>query len=227
MGGRCVGLQQGLRDRATEYGDDPVATALHFEAAGARLLHVVDLDAALETGDNREVVTHICRTVSVPVQVGGGIRSLDDVEGTFALGAARAILGTAAVMDPGLVREAVGRHGDRVLAAVDVHGEWVMVRGWQEPVGLVDDVLPLLHAAGTPRFLVTAIQADGTLEGPDLELYARVRRLTDRPVLASGGIRSAYDLRALSTLRLEGAVVGRALYEGTLSLAEAFAAVLP
>ena len=220
-GGRAVRLTRGDPAAETTYGDDPVAVARRFEADGAALLHVVDLDAALGTGHNADMVAGICRAVSVPIQAGGGLRSLDAVSGVLDAGAARAVLGTAAARDPEFVREVVARHGDQIVVAVDVRDGQVMVRGWREAAGSLEDVLGSFDA---PRFLVTSIGVDGTLSGPDVGLYRRVLELTDRPVLASGGVHDAADLRALAAIGVEGAIVGRALYEGTLTLRDALQA---
>ncbi len=217
-GGRAVRLRHGNPAHQTVYSDDPVEVARGFEAEGASLLHVVDLDAALGTGHNREVVAAICQRVSVPVQTGGGLRSLHAVAAALQAGAARAVLGTTAVQDARFVREVVARHGDRVVVALDVRDGNVMVRGWQETAGSLEDVMATLEA---PRFLVTSIAVDGTLEGPDLDLYRRVLALTERPILASGGVRGPADLRALLATGVEGVVVGTALYEGTLTLRDA------
>jgi phosphoribosylformimino-5-aminoimidazole carboxamide ribotide isomerase len=217
-GGRAVRLRHGNPAHQTVYSDDPVEVARGFEAEGASLLHVVDLDAALGTGHNREVVAAICQRVPVPVQTGGGLRSLQAVDAALAAGAARTVLGTSATRDPAFVDEMVARHGDRVVVALDVRDGNVMVRGWQETAGSLEDVMATLEA---PRFLVTSIAVDGTLEGPDLDLYRRVLALTERPILASGGVRGPADLRALLATGVEGVVVGTALYEGTLTLRDA------
>jgi phosphoribosylformimino-5-aminoimidazole carboxamide ribotide isomerase len=222
-GGRCVRLLRGDPEHAVVYGDDPVAMARRFEEAGAAMLHVVDLDAALEDGDNRAAIVSICEAVSIPVQTGGGLHHLQDVDRVLALGASRAVLGTAAVRDPGFVRRAVELHGDRIVVAVDTRDGRVMVRGWRDAAGPLERFLPALDAAGAPRFLVTSIGSDGTLEGPDLPLYRQVLELTGRPLIASGGVATAADLEALAALGAEAAVVGKALYEGTLTLADALA----
>lgn len=219
-GGRAVRLVRGDPARETVYDADPVAVARRWAEAGVSLLHVVDLDAALETGSNREVVAAVCAAVDARVQTGGGLRSLGVVRDALQAGAARAVLGTQAALDPSFVRECVARVGDRVVVAVDVAADRVMVRGWQEAGPPLDAAIRDLEDAGAPRFLVTSIALDGTLEGPDLALYERVRTLTDRPVQASGGVRNADDVRALADLGLEAAVVGKALYEGTLRLEE-------
>ena len=219
-GGRCVRLLRGDPSRETVYDLDPVAVARRWAESGASLLHVVDLDAALETGSNRQTVGTICRAVQARVQTGGGLRSLDAVKEALHAGAARAVLGTQAALDAGFVSECVEHVGERVVVAVDVAGDRVMVRGWTEEGPALDDTIRSLDGAGAPRFLVTSIVSDGTLEGPDLPLYERVRRLTDVPVQASGGVRNAADVRALARLGLEAVIVGKALYEGRLSLGE-------
>lgn len=219
-GGRCVRLFRGDPTAETVYDADPVETARRFQEEGARRLHVVDLDAALGTGSNRDIVVKIVRAVAVPVQVGGGLRTIDDVERILEDGAARAILGTSAALDPGFVARAVGLAADRIVVAVDIRGDRVMVRGWQEEGPRVTDALAALTDAGAVRFLVTSIDRDGTMDGPDLPLYEHVMDLTERPIIASGGVRKADDVHALRDLGLEAAVVGKALYSGTLRLEE-------
>jgi len=219
-GGRAVRLLQGDPGAETTYAADPVEVAVRFQEEGARRLHVVDLDAALDEGDNRSVVEDICRAVQVPVQVGGGLRSLEAIAGLLELGAARTILGTAAASDPGFVRHAVEEHAEAIVVAIDVRGGHVMVRGWQEEGPALDEALPQLDDAGAPRYLVTSIARDGTLKGPDMKLYEHVQRLTDNPVIASGGVRDADDVWALRDLGCEAVVTGKALYEKTLKLAQ-------
>ena len=222
-GGRCVRLLRGDPGSATVYGDDPVAVARRFEEAGASMLHVVDLDGALGDGDNRGAILSICEAVSVPVQTGGGLHELQDVDRVLAIGAGRAVLGTGAARDPGFVRNAVDRHGDAIVVALDARDGRVMVRGWRDEAGPLERFVPALDSAGTPRFLVTSIGSDGTLEGPDLALYRQVLDLTSRPLIASGGVARASDLTALAALGCEAVVVGKAFYEGTLTLQNALA----
>jgi phosphoribosylformimino-5-aminoimidazole carboxamide ribotide isomerase len=219
-GGRAVRLLRGNPDEETAYADDPVEVAVRFQEEGARRLHIIDLDAALENGDNREAVREICRAVVIPVQVGGGVRSLEAVGQVIEDGAARAILGTAAASDPELVSRAVEEFAEHVVVAVDVRGGKVMVRGWQEEGPDLDDAIAMLDEAGVPRYLVTSIARDGTLEGPDLRLYGHVRQLTETPLIASGGVRDADDIWALRDLGCEAAVTGKALYERTLKLSQ-------
>jgi phosphoribosylformimino-5-aminoimidazole carboxamide ribotide isomerase len=219
-GGRAVRLRRGDPGEETAYAEDPVAVAQRFQDEGARRLHVIDLDAALGEGDNREAIREICRAVVVPVQVGGGIRSLDAVGGALDGGAARAIVGTAAAADASLVARAVEEFAERVVVAVDVRGGRVMTNGWREEGPELEPTIAALDEAGTPRYLVTAIARDGTLEGPDLTLYRQVRSLTDRPVIASGGVRNADDVWALRDVGCEAVVTGKALYERTLKLSQ-------
>lgn len=219
-GGRCVRLFRGDYAAETVYDDDPVEVAVRFQTEGARRLHVVDLDAARGDGSNREIVHEICRAVAIPVQLGGGLRTITAVEGALEDGAARAILGTAAALDPGFVAEAVEHFGDHIVVAVDVRDGRVMTHGWAEEGPRVEEAIPAITDAGAPRFLVTSIQKDGTMDGPDVQLYERALELTDRPIVASGGVRVADDVRELRDLGLEAVVVGKALYSGTMRLQE-------
>jgi phosphoribosylanthranilate isomerase len=222
-GGRCVRLTRGDPSQETVYDVDPVATALRFQEQGAQWIHVVDLDAAFGTGSNTDTINAIAAEVSARLQVGGGLRTDEAVDAAFRAGAHRAVLGTAAVRDPSFVRRQVDKRGDAIVVAVDVMGDRAMVRGWQEEGPELESILPDLDAAGTPRYLVTAIGADGTLEGPDVALYGRVQALTDRPLLASGGVAFLDHLRDLAAVGVEGAILGRALYEGAITLTDALA----
>jgi len=218
--GRAVRLLRGNPDDETAYADDPVGVAVRFQEEGARRLHVIDLDAALDDGENREVLREICQAVVIPVQVGGGVRTLEDIAAVLALGAGRAILGTSAALDPTFVARAVEEFAERVLVAVDVRGGHLMVKGWTEEGPALEEVMPALNDAGSPRYLVTAIARDGTLDGPDLRLYRQVLAMTDRPVVASGGVRTADDVWELRDLGCEATVTGKALYEKTLKLSQ-------
>jgi phosphoribosylformimino-5-aminoimidazole carboxamide ribotide isomerase len=217
---------QGDYDRETVYGDDPVAQALAFQAAGADWIHVVDLDAA-RTGDpvNRPVVAAVAAAVDVPVQTGGGVRSVADARALFDAGVARVVLGTAAVENPDLVTR-VAEHGP-VAVGLDVRGDEVAVRGWTEGSGLtLGDALVRYSALGTAAFVITRIERDGTLEGPDVDGLAGALAATDVDVVASGGVGRPSDLDDLAALnvdgrRIAGIILGRALYEGAVDLADA------
>ncbi|MGH2525907.1 MAG: HisA/HisF-related TIM barrel protein, partial [Actinomycetota bacterium] len=202
------------------YDDHPVEIARRFEMDGARRLHVVDLDAARDEGSNREVIKDICRNVAIPVQLGGGIRTVDAIREALEDGAARAILGTAAALDPDFVADSVRRFGDRVVVALDVRDGRVMTHGWREDGPSLDDALKALNESNAPRMLVTSIVRDGTMDGPDLDLYRRTLELTDRPVIASGGVRVADDVWALREIGVEAVVIGKAMYAGTLKMHE-------
>ncbi len=222
--GRVVRLVRGRREAELAYSDDPAATAAAFVAEGAAWLHVVDLDAAFGEGDNRAVVRDLLSWGGARLQVGGGVRSADRVDMLVRDGAARIVLGTAAIEDPSFVRAVTNRHGDRIAVGLDVDGEEVRVRGWTEGAGPLDAVIDALVEAGARRFVVTQITRDGTLDGPDVELFRRVVALARRPVVASGGVRHAEDVRAAAATGVEGLIVGRALYDGTLRLSEALEA---
>jgi phosphoribosylformimino-5-aminoimidazole carboxamide ribotide isomerase len=218
--GRAVRLLRGDPNAETVYAPDPSVLATKFQEEGARRLHVVDLDAALSEGDNRDMIGAICRNTQVPVQVGGGIRDLDTIGEVIALGAKRVILGTRAALEPEFVMRAVEEYAEKVVVAVDVRGGKVMVSGWQEEGPVLEDAVKALDDAGTPRYLVTSIARDGTLEGPDLRLYQHVLKLTDSPVIASGGVRTADDVWALRDAGCEAVVTGKALYEKTLKISQ-------
>jgi len=202
------------------YGPDPAAIARRFQEEGGRRLHVVDLDAALGEGDNRDLISAICRATQVPVQVGGGIRSLERIGDVLELGAKRVVLGTEAALNPAFVERAVEEHAEKIVVAVDVRAGRIMVRGWQDEGPTLEDGMRALENAGAPRFLVTSIARDGTLDGPDLRLYQHVLKLTTRPVIASGGVRTADDVWALRDVGCEAVVTGKALYEKTLRIAQ-------
>jgi phosphoribosylformimino-5-aminoimidazole carboxamide ribotide isomerase len=223
--GRVVRLVRGRPHAETVYAEDPAEVAARFSQGGAPWIHVVDLDAALGEGDNRETLRRVVEAARCSVQVGGGLRSLEAVDRTLAEGAARVVMGTEAVLDPAFLGRAVTRFGDRVVVALDTDGTEVRIRGWTEGAGPLEAALGRLAEAGAPRFLVTAIHRDGTRLGPDVDLYRRLVPLTDRPVMASGGVGTAADLRTLAATGVEAAIVGRALYDGSLSLPEAMAAV--
>ena len=232
LGGRCVRLLQGNPDDVTVYDYDPVGRAERFAAAGARWIHVVDLDGALGTGrDNHDVVAAIASTVDVSVQTGGGLRDEASAEAALAAGCARVVLGTAAVADPGLVERLAGRHPGRVAAAVDAREGQVAVDGWRRAGDVTPEELAgRLAGLGVAALLATEVGRDGMLAGPDHAGLARLLARVDVPVLASGGVSCLEDLRVLARLevagrRLGGAVVGKAIYEDRFGVGEALAAI--
>lgn len=219
-GGKVVRLKQGDPEQETVYGDDPVAVAREFRAAGVGLIHVIDLDAALGSGDNRSVIAEICSSVDVQVQTGGGLRTMDAVNRVLELGASRAVLGTAAIEDPVFLDGVVQAHGDRIVVALDVRERTVMTHGWTQEAGGIDLILAGLAAQGVPRFMLTQIEADGMLGGPDLDLYRHVTVFTDSPIIASGGVGTPDHLHLLAQTGVEAVIVGKAIYEGSIDLSE-------
>ena len=221
-------LIEGDFERETDYGDDPVGVARGFAAAGARTLHIVDLDGAREGSPAQlQVVAAIAAAGVARVEVAGGLRSAADVAAAFAVGAARVVVGTRAIDEPSFAAELVSRHGARrIVAALDVRDGLAVGHGWRDgaPGVEAEAVLRALADAGIVTFEVTAISRDGRLEGPDLVLLRRLVESGRGEIVASGGIGSLDDLRAVRDLRCAGAIVGRALYEGRIDLAEAVAA---
>ena len=220
-GGRVVRLLQGDFARETVYGDDPVTVAKSYADAGAPWVHIVDLDAAKRDGSNRELVTAVARAVAVPVQAGGGVRDaslLDD-------GVARVVIGSAAVDDPPLVAELALLHPKQIAVGLDHRDGEVRTRGWQEGSGhRLDDLVDQLSVPGVAAFVVTDIARDGVLAGPDVDGYRALVERTPVPIVASGGVGSLDDLRALHDTGVAGVIVGKALYEGRFTIDEAVAA---
>lgn len=222
-GGRCVRLHQGDYEQETVYDADPVAVAQGFDAAGARWIHVVDLDAA-RTGEqtSRAIIGRIAAAVSAKVETGGGVRTERDVDELIGLGLARVVLGTAAMQDPSLVGRCSARHPGAVALGLDTrHGE-VAVHGWTEGTGeQAVDMLPRFADAGVSALIVTEISRDATMEGPDVEAYEQLLAATSIPVIASGGVGTLDHLRDLDRLPLEGVIVGKAIYERRFTVEEA------
>ncbi len=225
-GGRCVRLVRGAKHAEIHYDDDPVRVAKRWEHEGASCLHVIDLGGAFSEAHSRDRILEITRSVTVPVQAGGGLRDESTVTELLEGGVARVILGTRAFRDPAFLAQMVQRFGDRrILVSMDCDGDRVKVAGWEEdsPLG-VEEGLRLVAGAGVKRLLVTATDRDGTLAGPRLDLLARVLSSSEARVVAAGGIGTLAHVRSVLSLehpRLEGVVVGRALYEGTVDLKEA------
>jgi phosphoribosylformimino-5-aminoimidazole carboxamide ribotide isomerase len=229
-GGQTVRLLRGDYGQETVYDADPTEAAERWVAEGARYLHVVDLDGA-RTGRplNLEAVERIAATAGVPVQAGGGLRDAEAIEAVLGSGAERVVLGTAALRDPELLRSSLDRHGERIVVSVDSRFGQVALQGWTEG-GEVDatEALAQLSEQGVGRFVFTPIDVDGTMEGPDLEQLRRAATATDAELIYAGGIGSLEHLRSLAGAappNLGGVVVGRALYEGRLTVAEGQAAL--
>jgi phosphoribosylformimino-5-aminoimidazole carboxamide ribotide isomerase len=226
-GGQVVRLRQGDYSQQTTYSDDPLAVAAQFAKAGATRLHVVDLGGArYGTPSNASVYQRIAREVGVAVQVGGGLRTAQAIEAVLAAGADRVVLGTAAVDDPELVRQAVSFHGaDRVVVGLDARDGMMAVKGWTEDTSVpVAELLTRMAGLGVARFIYTDIARDGTLTEPSFDAVAdmvRHARQVSATIIASGGISDAEHLSRLAALDVEGAIVGSALYTGALNLAEA------
>jgi len=227
-GGKVVQLVQGDFDREAVHGDDPVEVARRFVDAGVRWIHMVDLDAA-RTGEahNRDLIARVCDAVSVPVQAGGGVRSVDAARALADVGVARVVMGTAAIESPDLVARVAAEQP--VALGLDVRGQEVSIKGWTEGAGLdIADALARLHGSGATAVVVTQIQGEGLLGGPDLDGLAELLDTTTLDVIASGGVGELDHLRQLAELdrsgrRLAGAIVGTAIYEGRVDVAEAVA----
>jgi phosphoribosylformimino-5-aminoimidazole carboxamide ribotide isomerase len=224
LGGRCVRLVRGDYANPTFYSDDPADVAASFAEAGAERIHVVDLDGARGLGDNHAAIEAIVRIRDLKVQVAGGVRTEAQLDKLLDLGADAVVMGTVAVREPRLLERCARKHMSRVLTALDVRDDQPAVRGWteNEPMKMGTllarwDVLPL---AGV---IFTSIARDGTMEGPDLKTLARVRAMTGLPILYSGGISSIEDVRSAVAAGAAAVVVGKALYEGRIKLAEALA----
>jgi phosphoribosylformimino-5-aminoimidazole carboxamide ribotide isomerase len=227
-GGRCVRLEKGDAARQTVYADDPLAVAAGFAAAGARWLHVVDLDAAFGEGSNRALIGRLAAECPLAVQTGGGLRRIEDLEEVLEVGARRVVIGTAAVENPALVDEALARWGpERVAVGLDARGRTPALRGWREPSGA--DLFGLgrtLAARGVTTLVHTDIERDGMLGGPNLELSAALAEASGAEVIVSGGVSGMDDVRAAlrrarAGAAIGGMIVGKALYEARFDLAEA------
>lgn len=229
--GRAVRLVQGVAGSETEYGS-ALDAALGWQRDGAEWIHLVDLDAAFGRGSNRELLADVVGRLEVAVELSGGIRDDESLKAALATGCRRVNLGTAALENPQWCAAAIAEHGDKVAVGLDVkleNGDYrLRGRGWETDGGDLWPVLDRLVGEGCSRFVVTDVTKDGTLNGPNLELLAAVTERTDAPVIASGGVSSLDDLRAIATLTdrgVEGAIVGKALYAGRFTLPEALSAV--
>jgi len=227
VGGQAVRLVQGAAGTETGYGD-PLAAALAWQAAGAQWVHLVDLDAAFGRGSNADLLASVVARLDIAAELSGGIRDDASLAAALATGCARVNIGTAALEQPDWVRAAIAAHGDKIAVGLDVRGTTLSARGWTRDGGELDEALARLDAEGCARYVVTDIKRDGMLAGPNLDLLRHVCARTARPVIASGGVSSLADLAAIASLvplGVEGAIVGKALYAGAFTLAEALGAV--
>lgn len=222
--GQCVRLRQGVFNDTTVYANEPYSVAKEFEAAGAKFLHVVDLDGALKgTGANEEALKRIVENVGIPVEIGGGIRTMQDIEHRLDLGVARVILGTKAVESPEFVKEAVEKFGaDKIVIGIDAKDGFVAIKGW-ETISSTDAVTLALSMKelGVKTIIYTDISKDGMLCGPNFAQTARMVEATGMNIVASGGVSCMNDLIKLEEIGVEGAILGKAIYEKKVDLKEA------
>ena len=222
-GGKCVRLIQGDFDKETVYSDDPQATALKWQSMGVKFLHVVDLDGARAgSPKNLDAIKKILDAVNIPIEVGGGIRTLDDMEQLLSLGVRRVILGSIAVENPALVAAAVQRFGNRVVVGIDARNGFVAVHGWEKSSSVkVGDLAKQIVAAGVKTIIYTDISKDGMLSGVNAAVFTELAQKSGAQIVASGGVRSIEDSRALKATGVAGVIVGKAIYTGSLDLTAA------
>jgi phosphoribosylanthranilate isomerase len=223
--GQAVRLVQGALGSETSYGD-PLEAALTWQRAGAEWLHLVDLDAAFGRGSNRELLADVVSKMDIKVELSGGIRDDESLEAAMKTGCTRVNLGTAALENPEWCARAIDKWGDRIAVGLDVRGTTLAARGWTQEGGDLWEVLARLEADGCSRYVITDVTKDGTLKGPNLELLEELCAKTSKPVVASGGVSSLDDLKAIASLTgigVEGAIVGKALYAGAFTLEDALA----
>jgi phosphoribosyl isomerase A len=221
--GRAVRLVQGELARESVYGS-PLEVALEFQRSGAQWLHLVDLDAAFGRGENSALLAEVVGTLDIDVELSGGIRDDQSLARALATGCRRVNLGTAALENPDWTSRVIAEHGDRIAVGLDVRGHVLAARGWTQEGGDLFETLARLESDGCARYVVTDVTKDGTLQGPNLELLKKVCAATKKPVVASGGISSLEDIKALCALNaigVEGAIVGKALYSGAFTLEQA------
>jgi phosphoribosylformimino-5-aminoimidazole carboxamide ribotide isomerase len=216
MGGSVVRLVRGNPDDKVEYSNDPVETARKWETVGADMLHIVDLDAAFSTGSNSELIAKISQAVRIPLQIAGGIRSLEKAEEMLSM-ASRVVIGTMAYREPEIIRKLVKKNADRVTISVDQMGGMVMVKGWKESTGTtVADAISQFLAVGVDEFLLTSIDRDGTLQGPDIKTLADAA--VSARIIASGGISSIEDVIKIRSAGCSSVIIGKAMYDGKVSI---------
>jgi phosphoribosylformimino-5-aminoimidazole carboxamide ribotide isomerase len=223
--GRCVRLTQGDFGQQKIYDVDPVAIAKRYESEGAHYLHIVDLDGAKEGQPmNVHVIQNIRQAVSMFIEVGGGIRTIETAAMYLSMGIDRVIIGTSAIEDEKMLASLINQYHDRIAVGLDVDRQHVMVRGWMKDTKVhLDTVLSKLETIGVETIICTDIQKDGMLEGTNLELYRQLKEKTKMNIIASGGVTSMNEIKELRALNLEGAIIGKALYENRLILKEVIA----
>ena len=222
-GGRAVRLVQGELSKESAYGA-PIEVAREFVEAGAEWIHLVDLDAAFGIGSNADLLAEVIASVDIKVELSGGIRDDESLRRALATGCKRVNLGTAALEDPEWTAKVISEFGDRIAVGLDVRGHTLAARGWTKEGGDLFETLERLDRDGCSRYIVTDVAKDGTLAGPNLELLKSVCAATSKPVIASGGVstlKDLADLRALTDIGIEGAIVGKALYAGAFTLPQA------
>ena len=221
--GKCVRLFKGRFDDVTVYGDSPAEMAKKWESQGGEFIHVVDLDGALKGhGVNAEKIKEICDSVSVPVQTGGGIRTMEDIEAKLACGINRVIIGTKAVSDSDFVKEAVAKYGDKIVIGIDAKDGMVAVEGWEKTSDFTAvEFAKKMVSLGVKTIVYTDIATDGTLAGPNVEAMREMAAAVDADIIASGGIGSLDDILSLKDTGVEGVIVGKALYTDRVDLKEA------
>lgn len=216
MGGSVVRLVKGNPANKVEYSNDPVETAKKWENVGADMLHVVDLDAAFSTGSNSELIAKISEAVRIPLQIAGGIRSLEKAEEVLSM-ASRVVIGTMAYREPEVIRNLVKKNAGRVAISVDQIDGMVMVKGWKESTGTrVADAISQFLAIGVDEFLLTSIDRDGTLQGPDIKILADAA--VSARIIASGGISSIEDVIRIRSAGCSSVIIGKAMYDGKVSI---------
>jgi 1-(5-phosphoribosyl)-5-[(5-phosphoribosylamino)methylideneamino] imidazole-4-carboxamide isomerase/N-(5'phosphoribosyl)anthranilate isomerase len=223
--GQAVQLVQGVAGSERVFGE-PVESALRWQQAGAQWVHLVDLDAAFGRGHNRELLGRVVATLDIDVELSGGIRDDETLTSALATGCRRVNIGTAALEDPDWCAKVIAEHGDQVAIGLDVRGTTLAARGWTRDGGDLHEVLARLDSEGCSRYVVTDVNKDGMLQGPNLQLLRDVCAVTDAPVVASGGVTTLADIEALMGLvadGVEGAIAGTALYEGRFTLEDALA----
>ena len=224
--GKCVRLLRGSFDDVTVYGDNPAEMARKWESLGGEYIHVVDLDGALKGhGVNAEAIKEICKAVNVPVQTGGGIRSISDIEAKLECGISRVIIGTKAVSDAEFVKDAVKRYGDKIVIGIDAKDGMVAIEGWEKTSEYrAVEFAKKMEEIGVKTIIYTDIATDGTLMGPNVDAMREMVNNTNMDIIASGGIGNIEHIKALIPTGVEGVITGRALYTGNINLCDAIKA---